>query len=228
MNSIQASNSVARTSQREILQDDSKTIYPTAAIPAVRTIEEFRECRSLIARSFSDDPFVIWTFPENETRVDCVGAIIGASIEPYFQNGRIDICKSNGQIVAVAIWDNPPTTPPTDDSVPKAGGLLQAMIGKQRTDEVSDAYVRLAGLRPTSPHCYLHYLAVDPRWQRMGLGRDVITPGLLEAAELGIPIYLETNNPDSIPFYRSLGFLVCTETQLPHGSPLLWTLIRSA
>jgi GNAT superfamily N-acetyltransferase len=53
---------------------------------------------------------------------------------------------------------------------------------------------------------YLSIVAVDPRHQGWGLGRQVLAPTLREADADGAVSYLETFNPRNVRFYERLGF----------------------
>jgi ribosomal protein S18 acetylase RimI-like enzyme len=78
---------------------------------------------------------------------------------------------------------------------------------------------------PEDPHFYVWMLAVSPKHQRTGVGRALLNTGLARAEELGTYTYLETANPDNLPYYASFGFRETGETSLPRGAPI-WFMIR--
>jgi ribosomal protein S18 acetylase RimI-like enzyme len=53
---------------------------------------------------------------------------------------------------------------------------------------------------------YLSIVAVDPRAQGQGLGRQLLEPTLAEADRVAATCYLETFNPRNLSFYERLGF----------------------
>jgi ribosomal protein S18 acetylase RimI-like enzyme len=77
------------------------------------------------------------------------------------------------------------------------------------------------------PHYYLFVLGVDPAHQRMGLGRRMLASLSAKADAAGVPCYLETDKPTSVALYRSAGYEVLTEGDVP-GVPgmHLWRMQR--
>lgn len=60
--------------------------------------------------------------------------------------------------------------------------------------------------------------AVSPAHQRRGLGRRLMREALAQADSAQVPAYLWTGNPANLPYYRSHGFEVFAEEQIPGGS----------
>jgi GNAT superfamily N-acetyltransferase len=75
---------------------------------------------------------------------------------------------------------------------------------------------------PEDPHVYLWFLAVDPAHQRAGLGRALLAR-VCEEAEA--PVYLDTSNPDNVPYYASAGFEEIGRGVLPRNTPM-WFMRR--
>jgi GNAT superfamily N-acetyltransferase len=75
---------------------------------------------------------------------------------------------------------------------------------------------------PPEEHHFVWQLAVDPAHQRSGLGR-----ALLQRTADGteVPMYLDTANPDNVPYYASFGFEEIGRAPLPRGATM-WFMTR--
>lgn len=89
----------------------------------------------------------------------------------------------------------------------------------------TDAYITRRHVR--GPHYYLFVLGVDPELQRRGLGRALLAALSQRADADGLPCYLETDRATSVALYKSVGYEVLTEEDVPRVAGLhLWTMQR--
>jgi predicted N-acetyltransferase YhbS len=72
---------------------------------------------------------------------------------------------------------------------------------------------------PAYDHFLVWMFAVSPSHQRSGLGRQLMAEALGSAESSDVPAYLWTGNPDNLPYYRSHGFEVIGEREIPGGVP---------
>jgi GNAT superfamily N-acetyltransferase len=72
---------------------------------------------------------------------------------------------------------------------------------------------------PDYDHFLVWMFAVSPAHQRKGLGRRLMAEAKDRADADRVPAYLWTANPDNLPYYRSHGFEVIGEEQIPGGVP---------
>jgi ribosomal protein S18 acetylase RimI-like enzyme len=75
---------------------------------------------------------------------------------------------------------------------------------------------------PHDEHAYLWFLAVDPKHQRGGVGRALLARVYADA---DAPVYLDTSNPDNVPYYASAGFEEIGRGVLPRNTPM-WFMRR--
>jgi ribosomal protein S18 acetylase RimI-like enzyme len=181
------------------------------------------EARTLLARSFVDDPLMRWFFPDDDLRPHACAALFGLFAEQYLATGRVDVVRRD-RPVAVAMWRWPDPAAEQPESLPTAPGLMTALLGAGRAAEVGAAMRVIGELRPPEPHAYLHLLGVDPGARRQGLGGEVLVPGLAAARSAGLTACLETMNPANVPFYEAHGFVVQHETALSGGGPTVWSM----
>lgn len=80
--------------------------------------------------------------------------------------------------------------------------------------------------RETAPgaHWYLYNLTVDPSHRGRSIAKALLAPVLKEADEARLPVYLESRNEGTIPFYERLGFRVIRRIEV-QGS-VFWPMVR--
>ena len=138
--------------------------------------------------------------------------------------------QPDGRLVGVAAWVRPGCYPLGGAAqLRQAGGALWALLPSPRGLRDGTRYLlAIDKVHPKEPAWYLNLLVADPSAQRAGVGA-ALQGGVLERADLeGMPAYLETQNPDNLPYYRRFGYEVVDELRpVPHGPPL-WTMRRPA
>lgn len=182
--------------------------------------------RTVLARAFTDDPLMVWFFPDDDTRPHACAALFGLLAEHYLADGRVDVL-SRPDPVGVAMWRWPSPDDAEDtgpEELPSVGGLMAALMGVERAVEVGAAMGALDALRPTEPHAYLHLLAVDPDSWRTGGGGELLERGLAATREAGLVACLDTMNPANVPFYEAHGMTVRHEIRLGTDGPTSWAM----
>jgi ribosomal protein S18 acetylase RimI-like enzyme len=79
---------------------------------------------------------------------------------------------------------------------------------------------------PETPHWYLALLGVDPAAQGRGYGPHLARPILDRCDQERTPAYLETGTERNVTLYRSMGFEVTDEFDLPRSGPRVWCMWR--
>jgi predicted GNAT family N-acyltransferase len=74
---------------------------------------------------------------------------------------------------------------------------------------------------PREPHWYLFLVGSDPARRGQGHGRAVIAPVLEQCDRDDMPAYLESSNPENVPYYARYGFEVTGELRRAGSPPLI-------
>lgn len=126
---------------------------------------------------------------------------------------------------AVSVW----TTPASADVIGDVFAELAAELGEIAGDRAGVAAAVEQALtlhRPSTPAWFLGTVGVRPEHQGLGLGKAVIEPGLRAADRQRQPAYLETSLVANVELYRTLGFHVTAEIELPEHGPITWAMYR--
>jgi ribosomal protein S18 acetylase RimI-like enzyme len=181
----------------------------------------------LLARAFHTDPLCLYLAPDEPSR--------GRRAQPFFAAG-IRYCRRYGVVEmtatrdAVATWFRPGFTTMTIGRMLRTGMALAprklGLSGMGRLNALASYTDKLHKQAISGDHWYLLCIGVDPGRQRAGLGGRLLSAGLQRADTDGLPCYLETVNPDNLPFYRRHGFEVAADGQLPKGGLHVWAMVR--
>ena len=138
--------------------------------------------------------------------------------------GPVHGAFTDGRLTGVAVLFGEGTWPPPFWSLAfEARGMVPA--GPGTVLRGLKAQSKLQEAHPSEPHVYVWMLGVDPASQRRGAGRSLLERTITDAEERELPVYLETSNPDNLPYYGSFGFERTGEAPLPRGATV-WFLRR--
>jgi GNAT superfamily N-acetyltransferase len=132
------------------------------------------------------------------------------------------------KLIGVAVWQ-PPNARPIGISA-KLRGLItrfRVLALSPRTGKMLlDGFARLEKTHPHIPHWYLFFIGIDSGARGRGVGARLMAPVLQAADAAKMPCYLETPFPQTLPFYRKLGYEVASEPRPFTGAPQLWAMMR--
>jgi len=176
---------------------------------------------SLLRKSFDTEPAKRWLFPSQPVR--------GAASNLWFRSMLESASTAGGAWMlpdrsAASIWFAPGVH---DVLNPSAAGL-DNLVGASKHTSSRKALLdhELGRFRPTYEHWYLAAVAAERSQRRQGRGRAVLQPVLARCDDAGIPAYLETSSPGSVPFYKGLAFKVVHECSVLDG-PRIWCMMRT-
>jgi GNAT superfamily N-acetyltransferase len=133
------------------------------------------------------------------------------------------IVSSVEDFAAVAIW-LPPGAEPDGDAI---AAVFTETIDPAKHEDLLAVAAQMDDAHPRFAHWYLPWLAVRPERQGGGLGAALLREGLERVDADGLPAYLETPNPRTIPLYERHGFAV-TEVAQAGECPPVTCMLRTA
>lgn len=175
--------------------------------PVIRTATPHDRARVVdtVVAAFADDPAFHYFFRDPATFASQATAFAGYLFDKRVGLDTVWIAEDGA---AVAMWD-----PPT-----KADTIAPAVTLEVSTDAMAqlDAYdAAVHGRLPTTPHWYLGVLGTHPDHAGRRLGRAVMAAGLAQAANDGVPAYLETARASNVDIYRRSGWEVTAAVAVP-------------
>ena len=189
--------------------------------------EHVRGCARVLADAFVDDPGWIAAGPSRRAARwkfayrTCLGAIRVAR-----RWGGPSWCVlDRGEPVAVLTTFGPGRWPPPEIGLMAYQAPGPVLAGPSTIVRGLAASRRLEQGHPDHPHVFVWMLGVSPVRQRSGLGGLLMREALAVADRAGVPAFLDTANPDNLPYYRSHGYDVVGEARLPRDTPV-WFMER--
>ena len=169
-----------------------------------------------IVAAFADDPVERWLYPEEAEYLEhfprFVEAFAGAGIVSPVED-----------FAAVAVW-LPPGAEPDGDAI---GAVFTETVDPAKHEDTFAVAEQMDAAHPRFAHWYLPWLAVRPERQGAGLGAALLREGLARVDADGLPAYLETPNPRTIPLYERHGFAVTAVAQAGECPPVT-CMLRTA
>ena len=184
----------------------------------VGVAEQDRAIRTLVS-AFEDDPVERWLYPDQAQYRRHFPSFIAAFGGAAFHDQTV---WRLGDFDAVAFWFGPGRQPDGE-------AVVQVLVETTSDDLHADSFATLEQMaegHPKEPHWYLPWFGVDRELHGRGLGTHLMRKCLEIVDASGLPAYLETPNPRTVPFYERAGFSVTTVAQAGACPPI--TLMQRA
>jgi GNAT superfamily N-acetyltransferase len=189
--------------------------------------ERFDEASVVMADAFLDDPGWIAVGPDDRRRRHAyTRRVCRATLAVTARWGGPTWCvEIDGRVAGVLSSFAPDDWPPpaVRATLIQAPGPLMCGPAVLRRSLQADAALHRG--HPEEPHLFVWMLTVSPAHQRGGVGRALLSTAIQRAGELGVPAYLDTANPDNLPYYRSFGFELIGQGPMPRGATI-WYMQR--
>lgn len=139
------------------------------------------QIRTVLAAAYKQDPLMLWLFEGVDEPEHASSAWLNVFVERYLVSGHVELADSSGELAGVALWRLPGMSFLATNGLPTVSGLLAAFVGSERAQLLGQALHEIADLTPAEPHLYLHFLAVNARLRRTGVGAQLLEKSLSEA-----------------------------------------------
>lgn len=174
----------------------------------------------LITRAFAADPPSRWLYPDDDRYWRFFPRFVEAFGGSAIGYGTAEIAADGG---AAALW-LPPGAHPDEAAL---GALLEESVDPARLGPAFSMFGRMASYHPSGPHWYLPLIGVHPAQQGHGYGSVLLGHAAARCDRDGLPAYLESTSPRSVPLYRRHGFEVVAEIR-EGTAPPIFPMVRMA
>lgn len=195
------------------------------ARPARR--EDIGALAAVLGRAFQDDPVMRWLQPDDARRAAGLAGFFAANTRHHFLAGSgVEVAVGDHGIGGAALWDPPGRWRlSVAEQVAIMPAVLRAFRGRLRNAWALGEQMKAN--HPEEPHWYLATLGSDPTVRGGGYGAALLRSRLDRCDAEGAPAYLESSNPDNVPYYLRFGFEVTGEVVAPGGGPTLSCMWRT-
>jgi ribosomal protein S18 acetylase RimI-like enzyme len=181
------------------------------------------------SRAFFDDPNFHYFQPNPVRQMRMLPHFFRAAIYPNLPFDATAVAVDGDRVVGVGSW-LPPGAHPLDrraEVLRYALGAPAVPLLGRRLPHAIKLLETIERLHIHEPHWYLAVLAVDPEYQRRGIGAQLLEPVLSRCDADGLLAYLETQKPENVAWYRRFGFEVRDEVHVRGtGCAPNWTMLR--
>ena len=185
---------------------------------------------ALLGRAFRDVPAYLAIFDPHrhsaDERLAAITRVKRGLCEAYARYAEADALWEGDRLLGVALAAAPGRFPLglRADLFVYAHSLALGPRIIQRFLHL-DRFMAVHHLR--EPHYYLFVLGVEPDSQGRGHGKALLRALNARADARGVPCYLETDRPENVRLYRSVGYEVVHEGTIePLGGLRMWTMQR--
>ena len=181
----------------------------------------------IISEAFHEDPLYAYIIPDESERKKYFPYIFKAYIWYCLQYGVVYATSPN--IEGIALWVPSEFAYITPERSKKCGDeVFFYVLGRKNLERLSiTSYANeIHEQLIKEPHIYLMTIAVDPKLQRQGYGRRLISPMLEYLDENNLKCYLDTNKESNLLFYQNFGFKILKKFEIENTGVLNWSLLR--
>jgi ribosomal protein S18 acetylase RimI-like enzyme len=192
--------------------------------PRPLTEADVKTASLTVARAFAwHEPWGAWALPDEATREQRLQEMVAGDIrERFLPLGRCSTIDG----LCVSLWCPPSSHPNAAAFGPRRDDDAYELFG-ERLQALRAADALLQTLIPAGEHWYLDTLATEPARMGEGLGGRLLDHDLAALDTAGQFAALDTHTPANVGFYERRGFEVVASSEVPHGGPPLFVMLRT-
>ena len=182
------------------------------------------DAAAVLGRAFTTDPVFCWLLEGRSDLERRMTSVFRAFTEAAERTPDAQVLVDpSGR--AASIWRPPGAwKAPLPDVVRNTPRLVKAFgPGVVRSLRL---LAKVEAAHPRQPHWYLEAIGTVPEARGQGIGPTVLTPVLERCDAERLPAYLESSNPQNLPFYERHGFVTMPLFPLPAGCPVITPMWR--
>lgn len=179
-----------------------------------------------LGKAFYDDPVMTWMLPNADLRRRRLHRLFAAlTRHHHLGNGAVEVASDGSGIGGAALWDPPGKWQHTRGQELRGTPSLFLAFGRSLNRGLAITEM-MKKVHPEEPHWYLAIIGSDPSVRGKGFGQVLMRSRLDRCDAERAPAYLESSNPDNVPYYQRFGFEVTGKLTLPGGGPSLIPMWR--
>jgi GNAT superfamily N-acetyltransferase len=188
--------------------------------PGIRSADRSDKDRfaATMTMAFSADPAARWAWPDPYQFITVFVPLVTLFGGKSLDHGTAYVI---GDFAGVAQW-LPPGVEPDDAPI---ADLFERHMSEPKLSEVLFLFEQMAGFHPREPHWYIPLIGVDPVFQGLGYGTQLMRQGLIACDRDQQLAYLEATSLTNRQFYERHGFRVLGEIR-SGDSPPLFPMLR--
>jgi len=160
---------------------------------------------SILSRSFKDNKSVNHLLPQDDKLPSRIKALMDYSFEICMASGQVLICD-NAKACALLKISGKPSRALLQFWLDLK--LLWSAIGFGSLPKALKHENTLSRIRGKSKMSYLWFIGVQPEYQHLGKGTQLLKEVLAYCKSMDAPVYLETSATINLPWYQKHGFAI--------------------
>ncbi|MHA2287836.1 MAG: GNAT family N-acetyltransferase [Promethearchaeota archaeon] len=194
------------------------------------TPDDVKEVIKVAGSAFQDDPFTIFTYPDERERKEKVQYGFYSLYKYGIKHGLAYATSKN--LEGITIWLPPKKIYHSTLTMMRYGGLYtMRKVGLKmdllkRTMTVFNYMEEKHKKLVSNDHWYFQQIAVKPEEQGKGYGGLLIKTMLKIIDKEELPIYVDTNTVKAMSIYQKYGFEILEHVMIPETDVPLWCMLR--